>query len=591
MRSLLRILRFLKPYKGQVIAAELLLMGMVVADIAVPFLTQRIIDFGISQGNFRVVCTTALIMLGAAMCSALFAIINNALSVRVAQSFAHDVRNSLVRKAQSFSFANLDRIQTGQLLTRTTSDVNNTQMIVQMALRILTRAPLWMIGAVVMLIITSPRLALLLFAFVPVIVLLVLFFGRRAGKLYLWVQQRLERLNTVLQENLAGVRVVKAFVREQHEEGRFETANADLTHRNTQAMRLVAFIMPTMIFIMNAAVIGILWYSGTASASGDLTVGKVVASVNYLSFALFPLMMLAMMLSPISAASASAGRIFEVLDSDPDVSDRPTARSLDQPTGKICFESVMFSYSGDPESAVLKDISFCAEPGETVAILGATGSGKTSLIHLIPRFYDVTTGRVLLDGIAVRDLTLQSLRAQVGIALQEAVLFGGTIRDNIRFGAPSATQDDVVEAAKAAQAAEFIDQLPNGYDTEVGQRGVTLSGGQRQRLAIARALLVRPKVLILDDSTSAVDIETEVRLQDALDRLLASSADSTTRFIVAQRISTVLLADKILVLDRGEIAAIGSHERLLAESRIYQDIYRSQLGASDIGEKQGAPNA
>ena len=591
MRSLLRILRFLKPYKGQVIAAELLLMGMVVADIAVPFLTQRIIDFGISQGNFRVVCTTALIMLGAAMCSALFAIINNALSVRVAQSFAHDVRNSLVRKAQSFSFANLDRIQTGQLLTRTTSDVNNTQMIVQMALRILTRAPLWMIGAVVMLIITSPRLALLLFAFVPVIVLLVLFFGRRAGKLYLWVQQRLERLNTVLQENLAGVRVVKAFVREQHEEGRFETANADLTHRNTQAMRLVAFIMPTMIFIMNAAVIGILWYSGTVSASGDLTVGKVVASVNYLSFALFPLMMLAMMLSPISAASASAGRIFEVLDSDPDVSDRPTARSLDQPTGKICFESVMFSYSGDPESAVLKDISFCAEPGETVAILGATGSGKTSLIHLIPRFYDVTTGRVLLDGIDVRDLTLQSLRAQVGIALQEAVLFGGTIRDNIRFGAPSATQDDVVEAAKAAQAAEFIDQLPNGYDTEVGQRGVTLSGGQRQRLAIARALLVRPKVLILDDSTSAVDIETEVRLQDALDRLLASSADSTTRFIVAQRISTVLLADKILVLDRGEIAAIGSHERLLAESRIYQDIYRSQLGASDIGEKQGAPNA
>ncbi|MBN1858915.1 ABC transporter ATP-binding protein [Candidatus Bipolaricaulota bacterium] len=560
---------------------------MVVADIAVPFLTQRIIDLGIARGNFHVIWTTALIMLGAALCSALFAIINNALSVRVGQGFAHDVRDSLVRKAQSFSFGNLDRIQTGQLLTRTTSDVNNVQMIVQMALRILTRAPLWMVGAVVMLIITSPRLALLLFAFVPVIVLLVFLFGKRAGKLYLWVQQRLERLNTVLQENLAGVRVVKAFVRERHEEDRFEAANVDLTHRNTQAMRLVAFIMPTMILVMNAAVIGVLWYGGTASAAGDLTVGKIVASVNYLSFALFPLMMLAMMLSPISAASASAGRIFEVLDSDPDVSDRPAARSLSRPKGKISFENVMFSYSGDPDSAVLKDITFSAEPGETVAILGATGSGKTSLIHLIPRFYDVTDGRVLFDGIDVRDLKLQSLRAQVGIALQEAVLFGGTIRDNIRFGVPSATQSDVVEAAKAAQAEEFIDQLPDGYDTAIGQRGVTLSGGQRQRLAIARALLVRPKVLILDDSTSAVDIETEVRLQDALDQLLASSADSTTRFIVAQRISTVLLADKILVLDRGEVAAIGTHGQLLAESQIYQDIYRSQLGAPDIRGGQG----
>jgi len=578
MRSLLRSFRFLRPYTWQAIAAELLLLGMVIADIAVPFLTQRIIDDGISQGNLPLIWRTALVMLAAALCSALFAVVNNALSVRVAQAVAHDVRDSIVRKAQSFSFANFDRIQTGQLLTRTTSDVNNVQMVVQMGLRILTRAPLWMIGAVVMLVITSPRLAMLLFAFVPMILVLVALFARRAGKLYLWVQERLERLNTVLQENLAGVRVVKAFVRERHEEGRFETANADLTSRSTQAMRLVAFILPTMTLVMNAAVIGVLWYGGTVTLAGDLTVGKIVASVNYLSFALFPLMMLAMMLSPLSAAAASAGRIFEVLDSRPDVSDRSTARVLADPKGRICFEHVSFSYPGDHNGDVLRDVSFSAEPGETVAILGATGSGKSSLIHLIPRFYDATGGCITFDGTDIRDLQLRSLRSQVGIALQEAVLFGGTIRDNIRFGAPDASQDDVVDAAQAAQATEFIERLPEGYDTAIGSRGVTLSGGQRQRLAIARALLVRPKVLILDDSTSAVDIETEVRLQDALDKLLASSTSNTTRFIVAQRISTVLLADKILVLDRGELAAIGTHAQLLADSPIYQDIYASQLG-------------
>ncbi len=587
MRSLLRALRFLRPYTWQSVVAELLLVGMVVADISVPFLTQRIIDLGISQGDLAVIWRTAIVMLAATLCSALFAIVNNALSVRVGQGVAHDIRSALVRKAQSFSFANLDHIQTGHLLTRTTSDVNNVQMIVQMALRILTRAPLWMIGAVAMLVITSPRLALLLFAFVPIILVLVALFGLRTSKLYLWVQQRLENLNTVLQENLAGIRVVKAFVRERHEEGRFETANANLTHRSTQAMRLVAFILPTMTLVMNAAVIGVLWYGGSASLAGDLTVGRVVASVNYLTFALFPLMMLAMMLSPLSAAVASAKRVFEVLDSEPDVRDRPGARALTSPQGRIAFHQVTFSYPGDHNGEVLKEISFSAEPGETVAILGATGSGKSSLIHLIPRFYDVTGGEVTFDGIDVRDVRLQSLRSQVGIALQEAVLFGGTVRDNIRFGAPDASQEQVADAALASQAAEFIDRLPEGYDTVIGARGVTLSGGQRQRLAIARALLVRPRVLILDDSTSAVDIETEVRLQDALDNLLAASATSTTRFIVAQRISTVLLADKILVLDRGELAACGSHAELLAGSSIYQDIYASQLGAGITDASEG----
>jgi len=578
MRSILRLFRFLRPYRWQSIGALALMVGMVVADLLIPRLTQRIIDEGIAKGDIRVIWGTALVMLAAALVSAMFAIGNNFLSVRAAQGFAADVRSSLVRKVQSFSFANLDELQTGKLITRSTSDIHMTQMIVMMALRILTRAPIWIIGAVVMLVLTSRQLSLMMAAFVPVIALFIWWFARKARPLFLWVQKKLDRLNTVLQENLAGVRVVKAFVREKHEIERFGTANVELMEKNIQVMRLVAILIPTMILVLNLGVAGAVWFGGTATLAGDLTVGKVVASINYLMFALFPLMMLAAMMAPIAAADASASRILEVFDEEPKVKEKPNARKLTNPQGRIGFESVCFSYGNNCAEPVLSGVSFTAEPGETVAILGATGSGKSTLIHLIPRFYDVTDGRVTFDGVDVRELTLHSLRSEIGIALQEAVLFGGTIRDNIRYGRTDATDEEVVSAAKAAQATEFIDALPDGYDTVIGQRGVTLSGGQRQRLAIARALLVKPKLLILDDSTSAVDIETEVRLQDALDRLIADSAHTTTRFIVAQRISTVLLADKILVLDKGQIAAMGTHGDLLTTSPIYQDIYRSQLG-------------
>jgi len=578
MRSILRLFRFLRPYRWQSIGALALMVGMVVADLLIPRLTQRIIDEGIAKGDIRVIWGTALVMLAAALVSAMFAIGNNFLSVRAAQGFAADVRSALVRKVQSFSFANLDELRTGKLITRSTSDIHMTQMIVMMALRILTRAPIWIIGAVVMLVLTSTQLSLMMAAFVPVIVLFIWWFARKARPLFLWVQKKLDRLNTVLQENLAGVRVVKAFVREAHEIERFDVANVELMEKNIQVMRLVAILIPTMTLVLNLGVAGAVWFGGTATLAGDLTVGKVVASINYLMFALFPLMMLAAMLAPIAAADASASRILEVFDEEPDVKEKPNARKLTNPQGRIGFENVCFSYGNNCAEPVLSDVSFTAEPGETVAILGETGSGKSTLIHLIPRFYDVTDGRITFDRVDVRELKLHRLRSEIGVALQEAVLFGGTIRDNIRYGRPAASDEEVIAAAKAAQATEFIDALPEGYDTVIGQRGVTLSGGQRQRLAIARALLVKPKVLILDDSTSAVDIETEVKLQDALDRLIADSAHTTTRFIVAQRISTVLLADKILVLDKGQIAAMGTHEQLLETSPIYQDIYRSQLG-------------
>jgi len=575
MKSLRRVISFFRPYKTHAMLAMVLLVGVVVADLAIPRLTQRVIDEGVATQDMGVIVTTSLLMLGAAILSALFAIGNTLFSVRVAMGVSADLRSALVRKVQSFSFGNLDRIQTGQLLVRTTSDVNMVQMIAQMSLRILTRAPLWMIGSMVMLFATSTQLSLLMLGLLPVIGCIIGVFLVKAGPLFLSVQSKLDWLNQVLQENLAGVRVVKAFVRVDHENARFDRANSDLMTENIRVMQLVAALVPTMLLLVNLAVVGVIWFGGNLAVAGDFKVGEIVASINYMSFSLFPLMMLGGMVGPLSAADASAGRIWEVLDSTPAVEDRPQAQRLTAITGRVAFENVCFSYDGaECRDAVLRDVDLVAEPGQEVAILGATGSGKSSLVHLIPRFYDVTQGRVTLDGVDVRDIPLDALRAQVGIALQEAVLFSGTIRDNIRYGRPDATEEEVIAAAMAAQAHDFVSAFPDGYDTVVGQRGVNLSGGQKQRIAIARALLVQPRVLILDDSTSAVDVETEAEIQAALDVLMVGR----TSFVIAQRISTVLNADKIVVLDQGRIVGEGTHAELMESSPIYREIYESQLG-------------
>ena len=578
MKPLRRMIFFVKPYARNSVLSMLLLLGVVIADLLIPRLTQRVINRGILEQDTRMILTTALLMLGAAVLSALFAIGNTLLSVRVAQGAGADLRSALVRKVQTFSFGNLDRLQTGQLLVRTTSDVNMVQMIVQMSLRMFTRAPLWMIGSVVMLTLTSTRLASLMLALLPLIWGIIWFFAVKARPLFLAVQQKLDKLNQVLQENLSGVREVKAFVRVEHENARFDRANSDLMTENIKVMQLIATLIPTMLFLVNLGIVGVVWFGGNLVIGGDFTVGEIVASLSYMSYSLFPMLMLGGMIGPISAADASAGRIWEVLDSSADVQNRPQGSVKDlRPTsvkGRVAFEDVCFSYDHGCPEPVLKGINLVAEPGQTVAVLGATGSGKSSLIHLIPRFYDVDQGRVTLDGVDVRDLPLDALRAQVGISLQEAVLFSGTVRDNVRYSRPDATEEEVIAVAKAAQAHDFIAAFPDGYDTLVGQRGVNLSGGQKQRIAIARALLVQPKVLILDDSTSAVDVETEAKIQAALE---SSMADRTS-FVIAQRISTVLSADKIVVLDRGQIAAEGTHTELMASSPIYQEIYESQLG-------------
>ncbi len=579
MKFLFRLLRFVRPYRRDAVLAMVLVLCVVAADLAVPALTRRVIDEGVKQRDMHIIITTSLLMFAAAVFEALFSVGNVILSVRVGLKAGADIRTALVRKVQTFSFGNLDRLQTGQLLVRATSDINQVQMILMMGLRILVRAPLWVAGSVTMLILTAPQLAWLWLAMLPLLSVVIAIFVFRARPLFVLVQEKLDRLNMVLQENLAGVRVVKAFVRADHEEQRFAQANTDLMAQTVKVMNMVVFLMPLMMSVANLGSVGVIWFGGNLAVRGEMSLGTIMASANYIIFSLFPLTMLIGMIAPLAAADASAARILEVLDTEPEVQPQAKTQTPARPAGRVVFEDVRFSYDHGRAADVLAGVDLVAEPGEMVAILGATGSGKSSLIHLIPRFYDVTGGRVLLDGVDVRDWPLHELRSQVGMALQEAVLFSGSVRENIRYGRPDAADDEVVAAARAAQAHDFIEAMPDGYDTLIGQRGVNLSGGQKQRMAIARALCVKPRVLILDDSTSAVDVETESRLQDALDDLLRTGlAHQTTVFVVAQRISTVLTADKIVVLDKGRVAAVGTHSELLARSSVYREIYESQLG-------------
>ncbi|MBN1887828.1 MAG: ABC transporter ATP-binding protein [Thermoflexales bacterium] len=580
MKATLKLAKFLKPYWLWATLAPLLMILEVAMDLVQPWLMQRIVDEGIAGLDMPLIVNTGLWMVGAALVGAAGGMGCTVFATLAAQNFGADVRHALFCKVQSLSFGNLDELETGQLITRLTNDVTQVQQVVAMLLRIMVRAPFTLLGSLILAVVTSPQLAPLLLVLAPLVLAAVGWVIGKATPMFSLVQGKLDKLNTVMQENLAGVRVVKAFVRADHEVHRFGTANDDLMDQTVRAARTVAVGMPFVMLALNLGMIGALWFGGRQVAAGSLHIGQIIAFINYLMRALMSLMMVSMLAMMAARAQASAERIDEVLDSRPHVQDKPEAVSAFTARGQVAFENVTFSYNGQEQDPVLgevsppRGISFVAEPGQTVAILGATGSGKSSLVHLIPRFYDVSGGRVTLDGLDVRDIRQDALRRNIGIALQESVLFSGTIRDNIRYGRPDATDEQVVAAAKAAQAHDFITGFAEGYDTVIGQRGVNLSGGQKQRIAIARALLTEPAVLILDDSTSSVDVETEAKIQAAL----AERMRGRTSFVIAQRISTVLNADKILVLDDGQIAATGTHGELLASSPIYREIYNSQLG-------------
>ena len=575
MQELLRLRRYVKPYTTTAILAMLLVFFRVSLELSLPRFIQRIVDLGVTPGNMTIVWQTALIMLGISTLNLVVSVWNTVLSVRVAEAFARDLRKDLFNKVQTLSFGNLDHLRTGQLIVRLTSDVTSVQMALRLILNLSVRALVLLGGSMIIMFSTNSQLAAKLLPFQLAILILIVIFAGKLQKLFLAVQQKLDKLNNVLQENLAGVRVVKAFVRANHENQRFAEANQDFTNQNISAMRLMAVLMPVMMILMNLGGVAIIWFGGIEVIQGSMTVGEIMAFTNYLMTAMFPMLMLAMIIGTLAASEASAKRITEVMDSEPEIQDSPNAVSLKDTHGRVVFEDVCFSYNGTGcDEPVLNHINLVAEPGQTVAILGSTGSGKSSLVHLIPRFYDVSSGRITLDGVDLRDIQRDDLLAKVGIALQETVLFSGTVRDNIRYGRMEASNEEVIAAAKAAQAHDFITSLTNGYDTHIEALGTNLSGGQKQRIAIARALLVKPRILILDDSTSAVDVDTEALIQEAMEQAM----QDTTSFVIAQRISTVLTADKIIILDNGQISAEGNHADLIKSSPIYQEIYESQLG-------------
>jgi len=579
LKSYRRLLEYIKPYWITALLAPLFMALEVAMDLTQPKLMQYIVDIGISNKDLAYVVHEGLIMIGVALIGAVGGIGCTIFSTFAALNFGTSIRGKLFTKIEQLSFGNLDRLETGGLITRITNDIDQVQEATVMFLRILVRAPLFAVGSLIMAVVTSPRLSLLLLIIGPILVVSLYFINKKAHPLFTIVQERLDRVNSIVQENLAGVRVVKAFVRSDYESGRFGKANDELCAETVRVSLLVATIWPGMMLLVNLGIVGVIWFGGVSIKYGSLQIGQLLAFISYLLQMLFSLMTVAMLLPRVARADASAERVIEVLDSTPEVQDLPDAMEAPKLKGKVVFNKVGFNYNGSSESAVLRDISFVAEPGQTIGILGATGTGKTTLVHLIPRLYDVTDGSIEIDGIDIRRMTQESLRRQIAIVMQETVLFSGTIRENLRYGRPEATDEEVEEAARIAQAHDFITGFPDGYDTVLGQRGVNLSGGQKQRLSIARALVAHPAILILDDCTSAVDMITEAKIISALN----DWSQRCTRFVIAQRISAIAGADKILVIENGTLAGEGTHEELLGTCPTYQGIVQSQTYDTEAG--------
>lgn len=573
---------YLKPYWIVTILAPILMFIEVACDLFQPKLMASIIDYGIYNGDTSFIIKTTFTMIGITLLGVIGGVGCAITASIAAMNFGADIRSAVYKKIQRFSFANLDKFNTGSLITRLTNDIVQVQNMVMMLLRMFVRSPMLFIGGIVLAVSINAKLSLIFLVAIPTLILAVAILINMSFPLFTKLQQKLDKVNSVIRENLIGVRVVKAFVRADFENSRFNTASEDLSDITVKSSRLMALIMPIMMLVMNLSIIAVIWFGGIQINKGTMKVGEIVAYITYMTQILSSLLMIGMALVNFSRAYASSERIVEVLVSEIDIEDSPNASKQPIRAGGIVFDNVSFRYKDALGEPVLKNISFTANPGETVAILGGTGSGKSTLVNLIPRLYDVTSGRILVDGKDIRTIELNTLRSSIGFVLQESLLFSGTIKDNICFGKENATDEEVLEASNAAQAHDFISNFTEGYETILGQGGVNVSGGQKQRLSIARALIKKPAILVLDDSTSAVDIATESRIQSAMKKIIKN----TTCIVIAQRISTVLDADKILVLENGEIAASGKHQELLKTSLIYQDICKSQLGEEDLENVQ-----
>ncbi len=579
MNSLWRLAPYMIPYRVVIVLGILSVFATVGAELAVPRLLQTVIDDGIRDGDMDIIVASSLWMLLAALVGAVAALGQGLCRAELSQGLAYDIRNNLFNHIQALGFSTLDQLRTGGLMTRIASDVNIIRMFSSNGLALLLRAVSMIAGSFVMVMLTDWQLSLIMLAFLVVAGGVIYTFMRMARPLFSVVQERLSTLNTRIQENLAGTQVVKAFVRETYEIDRFEDSNLDYMDQHIRVGRLLALVMPIITLLTNLGIVAVIWFGGLDVIGGRLTLGELVAFNSYMMIGMQPLLLLGNMVQMASRAEASAERVVEVFDTDVQADPGLDGHAPDSVRGEVMFDHVTFRYPGssDGERDVLDGISFTAEPGRTVALMGATGSGKTTLVSLLSRFYDTTGGAVLVDGVDVRDWDLRSLRASIGLVSQQPLLFSGTVRENIAYGDPDASMGRIVEAAEIAQAHDFIMSMPDGYDSLIEARGANLSGGQKQRIAIARALLTAPPILILDDSTSAVDVETEILIQDGMARMLSH----TTVFIIAQRVSSVVEADQIMILEGGRVSAVGTHRELLQSSPIYREIYQSQVGTEE----------
>lgn len=578
-----RYKKYITPYLGAFLMGPLMMLTEVAGEVALPKLMSLIINNGVAGRDTGYILKTGLLMAAVVVCMAVGGILGSYFAAKASINFTADLRRDVFKKVQQFSFANIDSFSTGSLVTRLTNDIQQVQNVLTMGLKMALRAPGMFVGALFMAFMMNGKLAAILLVVIPLLSLAIGLILKTAFPRFEAMQKKLDRLNSGIQEFLTNVRVVKSFVREEFEIGKFVGLNQDLRDSGMRALKIVIATMPVMMLAMNVTTLAVVWYGGNLIIGGSMPVGDLTAFTTYIVQILMSLMMLSMVFLQSSRARASLMRIAEVLDTVVDLNDDQAARKeLRVEKGSVEFKDVSFGYGKDGSDRVLEHISFHAEPGQTIGIIGATGSGKTSLVQLIPRLYDVAEGAVLVDGVDVRDYSLKNLRNGVGMVLQKNVLFSGTIEENLRWGDEDASREEIVKAAVNAQADGFVTAFKNGYHTEIGQGGAGVSGGQKQRLCIARALLKKPKILILDDSTSAVDTATEAAIRESFKNELKD----TTRIIIAQRISSVQDADRILVLDDGKIIGSGTHEELLRTCRAYEEIYATQIGENRAEEAE-----
>lgn len=570
-----KLSKYLKPYALFAVLTPLSMVGEVLGDLLQPKLMSKIVDDGVLGQDMDLIIRTGLLMLLVLIGGGACGIAASAFGGIASQSFSRDLRVDVFKRVMGLSFEQTDKFTTGSLVTRLTADITAIQQMVDFMLRMLVRDSLLFFGGIIMMLTLNVRFGIIILCALPVEIIMMIVILKKANPYYSIVAKRLDSVNSVVQENVTGARVVKAYVREDTEEKRFDDANISLMESNLRVQTLMAILQPLLMIILNLSVIAVIIIGGWQVQAQAMKVGEVMAAITYLTQVLHGVMMMSMMFQTLAKASASANRLREVLETDPVIKSGSVSLS-DKTGGTVSFKNVSFSYPETKGRPVISDLTLDIKSGESVAILGATGSGKSSLVNLIPRFYDCTAGEVLVDGVNVKDCKLDELRKKVGIVLQKSELFSGTVEDNIKWGDKNATHEEVISAAQAAQADEFIQKIPAGYEGIIAEKGASLSGGQKQRLSISRAVLKKPEILILDDSTSALDLGTEAKLRAEIDRKM----NGTTLIIIAQRIQSVKSCDRIAVLDHGKLCACDTHENLLKTCEVYQDIYASQVKTS-----------